>query len=756
MDRPASSGSARIQAVFVGNFLPRKCGIATFTTDLYNAVARHVPAGNLDVVAMNNTAEGYDYPDAVTFEIQQDCLDDYRRVCRAINSSDADVVCLQHEFGIFGGEAGSHLGELLGEVRKPVVTTLHTVLEKPTPAYRRSMFDLIRWSDRLIVMSERALRILRDVYSVPESQMVLIHHGTPDVPFSDPDMHKAQFGVAGRPVILTFGLLSPNKGIENALVALPPVVERFPQLAYIVLGATHPEVRRHSGEGYRMYLKQKVRDLGLESNVIFHDRFVEFDELLQFLSAADIYLTPYMNREQIASGTLAYAVAMGKAIISTPYWYAEELLADGRGVLVDFGDTYGLTHAIRRLLGDKGLRDQLRAKTYAFGRRMVWREVGHRYVAEFEHVLEERRELVLAHATETILTGQPQLPKVNLNHLLALTDENGVIQHARGGTPDLRHGYSTDDVGRALVALCRAQDYHADELGELVSGYLGFLESAQTADGFFHNFMDARGRFLDERGSQDTFGRALWGLGAVLGHSGDSALRARAAHMLERAAPHLDRLDSPRAKAYTMCGFADILRRFENAHVLRHHFEQMANSLVQLYMVNRDDQWHWFEDIVAYGNAILCQALLSAYSLTGDEAALECALESLGFLIRNQWNRACFDFVGNEGWWVKGGTRAIFGQQPIEAGYLTVACATAYEITGKERYLTHAQHCFDWFFGRNRLGVVLYDSRTGAVADGLDPSGASRNRGAESTIAFLLALLSLTRLSLEKPEKVSA
>ena len=757
MDGSTSSRNRPMRVVFVGNFLPRKCGIATFTTDLHSAVAGVLPPEHLGVVAMNNTAEGYDYPDSVVFEVQQDRIGDHAHAARFINESGADLVCLQHEFGIFGGDAGSHLGALLAELRVPVLTTLHTVLERPEPAYRRSMLDLIRYSDRLVVMSERAQRILREVYEVADAQIALIHHGTPDVPFAGPDAHKARVGVAGRPVILTFGLLSPNKGIEHVLEVLPQVVQRFPDLAYIVLGATHPEVRRHYGEGYRMYLEQKVRDLKLTENVIFHDRFVEMDELLAFLSAADIYLTPYLNREQIASGTLAYAVAMGKAVISTPYWYAEELLADGRGVLVEFGDTNGLANAIGRLIGDDALRLQLREEAYAFGRQMTWNEVGRRYVVEFGKVLEEQRELTVTQAAREILFSPSGLPHVKLDHLLALTDENGLVQHTHGSVPSLRHGYSADDVGRALVVLARTQELQGDgEHTELVSSYLDFLERAQTADGFFHNMMDAQGRFLDERGSEDTFGRVVWGLGAVLRFAEDDDVRRQAAHIFEKAAPHLGSLTYSRAKAYAICGLAQILKRFENAHKLRHVLEELAGGLVELYRVNRDDGWHWFEDIVTYGNARLCEALLAAYAVTEDERMRRCGLESLDFLIRSQWNHRYFDFVGNEGWWLKDGARAIFSQQPIEAGYLTTACTAAYEITGKERYLTAARRCFGWFFGRNRLGGTLYDPRTGAVADGLDPHGVNRNRGAESVIAFLLALLSLTKLGLERSERISA
>jgi len=807
MDGITSSENGRLRVVFVGNFLPRKCGIATFTTDLYGAVAQEISTANLQVVAMDSPTQEHEYPEAVTCQIRQDHLDDYRDAARFINDSGADLVCLQHEFGIFGGDAGGDLAELLARLDTPVVTTLHTVLEEPAPAYYRSMLDVIRYSERLVVMSHRAVRILREVYGMPEQQITLIHHGTPDMPFVEPDAYKAAFGLAGRPVILTFGLLSPNKGIASLLEALPAVVERVPDLAYIVLGATHPEVRRRHGEAYREGLEQMVRDLGLTNNVIFHDRFVELDELLQFLAAADIYLTPYLNREQIASGTLAYAVAMGKAVISTPYWYAEELLADGRGILVEFGDAEGLADAIGRLVSDDALRLRLRRATYAFGRRMTWNVVGRRYVEEFEQILNEQRTFAqgtfaqrtfaqrtfaqgtfaAAREAKDMLFTLSGLPDVNLDYLSALTDEFGLVQHAHGSSPDLRHGYSADDVGRALVVLAQARNHHGEDgPAPLIGRYLDFLERAQTPDGAFHNFMEVGGRFLDERGSEDTFGRVVWGLGAVLRWTEDEGLRARAARLLDHAAPHLGALTYPRAKAYAVCGLAEVLRCRENTHALRHALEELADGLVDLYRVNRDDGWrdngwrdngwrdngwrdngsredgsrhggwHWFEDIVTYGNARLCEALLAAYDLTGDDAMRRCGLESLDFLIRTQWNGRYFDFVGNEGWWLKSGARAIFSQQPIEAGYLTTACIAAYEITGRDCYLSAARHCFDWFFGRNRLNAALYDPRTGAVADGLDPQGVNRNRGAESVIAFLLALLSLSTLRLERSEKISA
>jgi glycosyltransferase involved in cell wall biosynthesis len=369
---------------FLGDYLPRKCGIATFTSDLLGAVAARHPQSRCFAVPVNDIDGCYRYPDVVRFEIEEQDLDSYRRAADFLNSSDVDVVSLQHEFGIFGGPAGCYLLTLLRELRAPVVTTLHTVLLKPNADQLRVMRNVIAYSARLVVMTERGQAILRQVYQAPPAKIDLIPHGIPDVPFVSPDDYKDQFGVSGRNVLLTFGLLSPNKGIEHVLHALPDIVAEFPDVVYIVLGATHPHELRTRGEAYRLGLEAVVKRNRLENNVVFHNRFVELKELTEFIGAADLYITPYLEEAQITSGTLAYAFGAGKAVISTPYWHATELLRDGRGVLAPFGDAQAIAREASGLLRDGARRRAMGDNAYRLGRAMVWSNTAGLYMRSFE------------------------------------------------------------------------------------------------------------------------------------------------------------------------------------------------------------------------------------------------------------------------------------------------------------------------------------------------------------------------------------
>ena len=369
---------------FLGNYLPRKCGIATFTSDLLKAVAAEHPGGRCFAVPINDIEGGYPYPDVVDFEIEERDLASYRRAAHFMNISNSDIVSVQHEFGIFGGPAGSHLLTLLRELKAPVVTTLHTVLRQPNADQGRVMQELIARSTRLVVMTERGQRILQEAYQVPPAKIDLIPHGIPDVPFVAPDDHKDQFGVGGRKVLLTFGLLSPNKGIEHVLNALPTVVAEFPDVVYVVLGATHPHELRARGEAYRLGVEALARENKIENHVIFHNRFVALRELTEFLGAADLYVTPYLDEAQITSGTLAYAFGAGKAVISTPYWHAAELLRDERGVLVPFADPSAIAREVSGLLRDDARRNAMRDRAYRLGREMVWSNTARIYMRSFE------------------------------------------------------------------------------------------------------------------------------------------------------------------------------------------------------------------------------------------------------------------------------------------------------------------------------------------------------------------------------------
>lgn len=740
-DRPQGKIS---KVCLVGTYPPRECGIATFTSDLRRAVGECASGVQTVVVAVTKTRNADELPPEVIFEMQQERLHDYRLAAEYINFSGADLVCLQHEFGIFGGLDGVYVMELLRHLRLPVVTTLHTVIGVPPPGLRDVLVQVASASDHLVVLNGRAVPLLQDVYAIPSDKVSLIHHGVPDVPFLNPNDNKDRFGLKEYLVLLTFGLLSRNKGIETMLEALPQIVRSHPEVIYLVLGATHPEVKRRNGEEYRLFLQQRVRELGLEDHVRFHDRYVTLEELCAFLGACDIYVTPYRSKEQIASGTLAYAVGMGKAVVSTPYLYAEELLASGRGKLTSFGDAQGLARAVNELIEDEAERHRMCKRAYDFGRRMTWPEVGKEYAVLFERVASGYQRTARPRAMQAM---GAELPAIKLKHLAALTDDTGVIQHATYGIPDRRHGYSTDDAGRALVAvLAYYRQFGGKTAPVLATKYLSFLQHAQLPSGHFHNFMNYDRRFTDEAGGEDTLGRALWGLGVAVAHGHNEGARTLARQMFERALDALD-LRHPHALGYAVCGLHAFLDRYDGATHVRRKLREWADRLAELYAQNRREDWRWFWDTLTYGNAKLPQAMLLAHQAMGDERFLKAGLESLDFLLAETYKDGHFDFVGNRGWYRRGGYRAVFGQQPIEAGYTAEACSTAYEVTGERRYLELACAAVRWLLGRNRLREPLYDPATGACSDGLDAHGPSMNQGAESTICCLLSLLAVSRWS---------
>jgi glycosyltransferase involved in cell wall biosynthesis len=740
-----------LDVVYVGTFVPKTCGIATFANDLGTSIAQEMGGKPYRVIAITDRAGGYNYPSEVTFEIRKNVIRDYARAAEYLNGSSAQIVSLQHEFGIYGGDAGKYLSVLLSHLKKPVITTLHTILENPPSDYLEALEDVINYSQRLVTMSQKGARMLHEIYGVPQDKISIIHHGVPDVPFVDSNFYKEQFNVEGLTVLLTFGLISPNKGIETALEALPYVVEKYPNTVYIILGATHPEVKKIHGEQYRLSLERKAMDLKIADNVVFQNRFVDLQELTEYMSCCDVYLTPYLAKEQITSGTLAYAVGMGKAVVSTPYWYAEELLSDSRGILVDFGDVKGMANALNDLIGDSLRRNRIRKAAYEYGRTMVWREVGRHYVEMFLQMLSERRDLDVISSWKQKMLPLITLPEINLDHLISLSDDVGLLQHASFGIPDRDHGYSADDVGRGLAALMTCYSQQKDEqILPLIRTYVSFLNHSQTETGHFHNFMSYDRRFLDEQGSDETLGRVLWGLGTLVRWGPKEQVRALAQNMMAKAVPKILELDAPRAKADAIIGMYHLLQKFVGASQFKRLLIELADDLVSLYKENRSAGWEWFEDVLAYGNAKIPEALLRCYQITQNEEYLKVALESLDFITKEQMNGVYFDLVGNEGWYPKGGEKALFGQQPIDAGYLVEAYVAASEITNNFKYLELARLAFEWFLGRNRLNTALYDFADGSVADGIDSSGISANQGAESVVCYLLAVLGLSELKAQR------
>ncbi len=728
---------------FVSTYPPKACGIATFTADLRQALLKNKYQSS--IIAVTNEHDSLDYPSEVVFEIGQNRIKDYKLAAEYINFSGVDLVCLQHEFGIFGGSHGRYVMELLLNLQRPIVTTLHTVLRKPNQGLREALLQVADASEHLVVLSNTAASILKEVYGIGENKISMIYHGVPNVPFVDPNYYKDKFKVEGRLVILTFGLMSRNKGIEFMLEALPSVVKAHPEVVYIVLGATHPEVKRREGEEYRLWLKRRVRELNLEDHVIFFDRYVDFEQLCEFIGACDIYVTPYQSKEQIVSGTLSYALGAGKAIISTPYYYAEEILADGKGKLVNFGDVEALSQALVSLIENHALRHRMRKRAYEFGRQMIWQNVGKAYAELFDKIISGRRKQVggLHVKRDTVFVSEMAEPR--LDHLIRLTDDTGIFQHATYGVPDRRFGYTTDDAARALVvALNYYQQFKDERAIELARCYLSFIQYAQRSDGKFRNFMEYSRNFTDECGSEDTMGRALWGLGKTVSSSPDEKMQVLAKNIFERAIENLI-LEHPRAIAYAICGLDSFLQRYEGAVVVRRLLTKLAEELVDIYRKHSSDDWKWFGDEITYANAKIPHALLLAYRLTQEEKYKQVGMESFNFLIRQTYRNGYLDFIGNKGWYQRGGQRAIYGQQPIEAGYTIEAACLAYEVTGDPFYIEIARAGVEWFLGRNRLGIGLYDFTTGACSDGLDPQGVSMNQGAESVICCLLGLLAASR-----------
>ena len=727
----------------IGDYLPRQCGIATFTSDLCEALAAEYGDSICFAMPVNDTERGYDYPPRVRFELQEHELDSYRRAADFLNINNVDLVCVQHEFGIYGGPAGSHLLAFLRDLRMPVVTTLHTVTLEPNAAQRRVMQELAQCSDRLVVMSRRGIEYLQEIYGVPATKLDLIPHGIPDIPFVDPNFQKDCFGVEGKAVLLTFGLLSANKGIEFVIEALPAIVERFPDLVYLVVGATHPHVKRKEGESYRLRLQWLAQERGVEQNVIFHNRFVSLEELVEFMGAADIYLTPYLNREQITSGTLAYSVGAGKAVISTPYWYAEELLAEGRGVLVPFRDSSAIAQRVIELLDNQAEFNAIRKRAYLCGREMIWPAVARQYMESFQRARAQR-----TRSPRPAFVPRSELPALNLDHLRRLTDDTGILQHAVFSVPSYAEGYTTDDNSRALDVTTLLEGLglvDSNDATQLSAWYLAFLWLAfDPKQQRFRNFLSYDRHWLDEVGSEDSHGRALCALGMVLGRSDNRGLTGAASRLFELALPAVSTFASPRAWAFALIGLHEYSRRFSGDRAAKTTEETLAQRLVDSYAGNHAPDWEWFEDVLAYSNATLPHALLVAGADLERQDMTELALRTLDWLATvHRSKEGHFVPVGSNGFWKRGGERARFDQQPIEAQAAVSACLEAHRVTGDERWRREAQRAFDWFLGRNDLHLPLYDPVMGGCRDGLHPDRVNQNRGAESTLAFLSSLLEL-------------
>ncbi len=735
----------------IGNSLPRRCGIATFTTDLQQAISTSRPNLETCIVAMTDHGQAYDYPPVVALQIKDDTIDEYVRAANFLNAGRFDTVCLQHEFGIFGGEAGAHILVLLSRLTMPVVTTFHTVLAKPTVNQRTVMERIVEASSKVVVMANKGRDLLRSVYQVPDDKIEVIAHGIPDVAYVGPDAAKAKLGFGGKSVILTFGLLSPNKGIEVMIDAMPSILKRRADAAYVVLGATHPNLVRDQGEAYRESLMARVRTLGVEDHVVFLDQFVDRATLLEFISMCDVYVTPYLNEAQMTSGTLAYSFGLGKPVVSTPYWHARELLADGRGVLVPFGNAEAIGSEIAELLTDDARRQAMCKRAYAVSRTMTWERSAERYMSVFENARQGHWLKVIARTEPgAIELHSATAPEMQIGHFLSMCDDTGLFQHAVHSVPDRSHGYCVDDNARALLLACALNNPGEQRLSEVLTArFAAFVQHAWNPDTRrFRNFMGFNRAWLEDTGSEDSHGRTLWALGECARRDASPSRRQWAAALFSQALSSAETFRSPRAWAFTLLGLGaycvvapDDLHAQEVRHCLA---DRLMSNLASV----ETSDWVWFEEGLAYDNARLPQALMMTGMATQTPGYVDAGLRSLRWLMTQQTTSAGhFRPVGTASFGEQRQHPRAFDQQPVEATATIAACLTAWRADGDAEWKAMATRVFAWFLGSNDLAVALVDPHTGSCRDGLHPDRANENRGGESVVSYLLGLAEIRQLA---------
>lgn len=739
---------------FISSYLPRQCGIATFTNDLASSIAKISRHDNIltNITALNDIPEGYKYPSDVKFEIKDKSVNDFKEAAYYLNLSDSDVINIQHEFGLYGGEAGANILYLIENLNKPLVTTLHTILEKPSPDELKVIKQIAFHSSYVVVQSERAVMMLQKIYGISSEKIKFIPHGAPDVQFLDTSYYKDKFRLSDKKVILTFGLLGPGKGMEDVINSLAEVVKDYPDVVYIILGATHPNVKRQFGETYRISLENLVKKKELENNVMFINRFVETKELHEFLLMSDIYVSPYHNKAQIVSGTLTYAMACGKAVVSTPYWYAEESLKDDRGVLFPFKDSAYLAKTLVDLLTNESIRNRLRKNAYDATRKLTWNNVAKQYVDVFTQAIVEYKTNSYSGNASKYKTI-PALPEINFSHMKNLTDTTGILQHATYSVGNPAEGYCTDDNVRALlVAVMHKLIFNDDKIDEYINIYLRFVYySFNKEKGLFRNFMSYDRKWLEEAGSEDSNGRVMFSLGYIIKNMNSNSTVGLCKNLFDESIQNMKEFKSPRTMAYLILGCVFYLNKFSGALDIKKIFSKMSEQLYDSYLKYKDEDWLWYEESLTYSNARLPHALLMAGQFKNNKKYIAAGLESLEWLFSQlvDDNNKYISLIGNDGWLVKGQPKAKFDQQPVEIPPLIDACYQAYLITKDNEWISRINLAFSWYLGNNERQEPICDFATGGCYDGLTANMFNQNQGAESTLSWLLALLRMTKINQE-------
>ncbi len=733
-----------MKIAFIGTYPPRECGIGTFTNNLFNSMLVNNKSRKNGhegfVVALNDHDFTYKYPEEVKLTIRQEQQEDYLKAAKFINLSGADLCILEHEFGIFGGQSGIYILPLLHRLEVPLIVTLHTILKAPSYNEKAVLQEICKMAYKLVVMSRKAIEFLVSVYEVPVEKIVFIEHGVPDIYFGQ-ENSKKEFKLENKKVLLTFGFIGRSKGIETVIKALPEVVNKYPDLIYVVLGKTHPNVLRYSGEEYRISLMRLVKNLELENHVLFLNEFINVHDLFKYLSASDIYITPYLNEAQITSGTLSYAVGVGSAVISTPYWHAVELLAEGRGRLFDFNNSNSLTAILIELLDNPEELNKLKRKAYDYGRKITWPKTAEKYVVLAESILKEGYKV---NEKNDMVLDFLILPPFSLTHINRLTDDTGIIQHAKFGIPNLKEGYCLDDNSRALLMVLMAyrqmKNVRALELSPI---YLSYIHYMQNADGTFRNFLSFNRSFLDEIGSEDSFGRTIWALGYLLWNAPNDAYYQTGKLVFFNASPNFEKLKSIRSIANTMIGISYYLKSNPSDDPMTERLRNLAHILIKHFENNKAPDWEWFESLLAYDNGILPLALLHSAEILNDTKIAEIAIKAMNFLTKHTFKDNYLSIIGNEKWYKKDEERSVFAQQPIDAMAMVLMYHQAFLLTKEKDYLNKLYSSFLWFLGENDLRMSLYDFETQGCCDGFESSGVNRNQGAESSLAYLISHLTV-------------
>ena len=732
-----------MRIICIGNYPPRKCGIATFTENLVQSVLKaakiHSRDVSIDVIAMNDPGMTYNYPDIVTHSINDRIKEEYVKMADYINHSGADLCLFQFEYGIFGGDSGLLILSLLRKLKIPIVSTLHTVLLQPTFHQKEVLRRIAEYSSRVVVMSSMAIGFLEKVFGIPRSKILRIEHGVPDFSGFDPKTAIRPDSWKNRKVLLTFGLIGRSKGIETVIKALPSVVEKHPEVLYVVLGKTHPHVVKWAGEEYREYLEKLTADLNLNNHVEFLNQYVSEEELMAYLLASDIYVTPYLNKAQITSGTLSYAVGGGSAVISTPYWHAEELLAEGRGRLFEFHDYEGLAGIVVELLNDPEKLENLKQRAFNYGLKIAWPKIGFEYLTAFENVIAEYKTHIESRRHAFAFT----IPHFDPGQLERLTDDTGIIQHARGCIANYKTGYCLDDNTRAMIVCVMAHQKYGDQkYYPLIYRYLAYIMYMQNKDGSFKNYLTYGRNTIEEIGSDDAFGRSVWALGHLIRFAPSDSFFQISKDLFYLSVKNFDSLRYARGFANCIMGLYHYVHRYPDQEQFVKMLEKLADKLIGCFNTHSHDTWDWFEPTITYDNGLLPAALYQAYELTENEKYFEIAERTRKFIERKCMANGHLSLVGNAKWMKEPvDPNAEYAQQPVDALAMLIMYESAWKVTGNHHFIDKLKRSFEWFFGNNDLNLPLYDEETKGCNDGLEQFGVNRNQGAESIVAYLMSWL---------------